>query len=125
MWLCPKCNKSYGDYLARYILYVKLSDDTLSDYATIFNDAGTKLLGKEANEIRQMRENNNDPELDFIFESVIQRRYNFTIKATEESYQDDLRVKFTVQSLEPIAYLDESKNMIERISQLLAKNNST
>jgi len=82
MWYCAKCSNSFRESNARYILNVKISDDTLSDFATVFDDAGIQLLGKKANEIRQMRENS-DPELEFIIECAIQRRYIFKVKATK------------------------------------------
>jgi len=120
MWYCTKCKKSSPNFLPRYVLFVKISDDTLADFATIFNDPGTVLLGKDANEIRQMRESNpKDPELEYIFDCAIQKRFNFKIKAAEEPYQDEQRVKFTVQSIEPISYLEESKSILEKIYNIL------
>jgi len=122
-WFCSKCGKSYPNSNARYILYIKISDDTLSDFATAFNDAGTQLLGKDANEVREMRENQ-DPELEYIFDCASQRRFNFKLKAQEESYEDHIRVKFTIQSVEPIQeYAPECKKMLEKIHQLLGMNN--
>jgi len=120
MWFCSKCSKNHPNFLARYVLFVKISDDTLSDFATIFNDAGTVLLGKEADEIRILREKGDppNPELEYIFDCAIQKRFNFKIKASEETYQDEPKVKFTVQSIEVIEYYAESKSILEKIQNL-------
>jgi len=118
-WYCSKCAKNYPNFLARYVLFVRISDDTLSDVATMFNDAATDLLGKQANEIKVMRENN-DPELEYLFDCAIQKKFNFKIKANEETYQDESKVKFTIQTIEPINYYEESKIILEKIQNLLA-----
>jgi len=117
MWTCLKCQKNYPNSNARYILSVRIADTTLAQWATAFNDIGTQLLGEEANKIKALRDRT-DPELEFIFDKASFRRYNFKIKAQEEIYQDEPKIKFTIQSFEPIDYAQESSNLLQKIAML-------
>lgn len=56
LWHCPKCNREYDSSEARYILSLLVSDHTGSEWVNAFNNEGQLMLGRQANEIRAMRE---------------------------------------------------------------------
>jgi len=114
---CSKCHKDYENCNTRYILSLRIADSSSTEFVSVFDDIAQLLLGFDANTIKVMRERA-DPELQFIFSSAILGRYNFKIKAQEETYQDGLNVKLTVQSMERIDFAAESQTMIQKIVQL-------
>jgi hypothetical protein len=54
-----------------------------------------------------------------IFDAAIFKRYFFTIKATEEMYQDEMKFRYTIANMEPINYQDESKRLLDEIESML------
>eukprot|EP01123_Difflugia_compressa_P007872 TRINITY_DN2207_c0_g3_i1.p1 TRINITY_DN2207_c0_g3~~TRINITY_DN2207_c0_g3_i1.p1 ORF type:complete len:158 (-),score=25.95 TRINITY_DN2207_c0_g3_i1:168-641(-) len=115
-WHCAKCLKNYTTCNARYILSMRIADNTVSEWATAFNDSGVTIMGMDANTLKQRRESQ-DPTLEFQFALATFVRYNFKIKAHEEMYQDEQRIKLTIQSAHPIDYVEESRLLIQKISQ--------
>uniref|UniRef100_A0A6B2L3J5 Replication protein A subunit n=1 Tax=Arcella intermedia TaxID=1963864 RepID=A0A6B2L3J5_9EUKA len=119
-WDCTKCGKTYPNYNARYVLSLRISDSSLSDWATAFSDSGVTILNRDANQVKQMRDRG-DPELEYIFEKAVYSRFVMTLKAHEEPYNDEQRVKITVQAAERPNYVAESTALLEKIAAL---NNS-
>jgi replication factor A1 len=119
-WLCESTGQYYDNYDLRYILSCIVGDTTGSQFVTIFNDQGTTLLGVPAREVEAVKDQNNSTEINRIFDAAIYKRYFFTIKATEEMYQDEMKIRCVVSHLETINYTNESKRLIEEIESMLA-----
>eukprot|EP01123_Difflugia_compressa_P015744 TRINITY_DN9047_c0_g1_i1.p1 TRINITY_DN9047_c0_g1~~TRINITY_DN9047_c0_g1_i1.p1 ORF type:complete len:113 (-),score=7.02 TRINITY_DN9047_c0_g1_i1:3-341(-) len=108
--------KNYPNCNARYILSMRIADNSVSEWATSFNDTGVLIMGIDANSVKQMRDTQ-DPRIETLFATATFRRYNFKMKAQEELYQDEQRIKLTIQSVQPIDYVQESHMLIEKISR--------
>jgi replication factor A1 len=119
-WLCEATGQYYDNYDLRYILSCIVGDTTGSQFVTIFNDQGAALLGVPAKEVESYKESNNSGELNRIFDAAIYKRYLFTIKATEEMYQDEMKIRCVIAQMEPINYTNESKRLIDEIESMLA-----
>jgi len=118
-WLCEATGQYYDNYDLRYILSCIVGDTTGSKFVTIFNDHGQILLGVPAKEIETLKEKGLSTEMNRIFDEAIFKRYFFTIKATEEMYQDEMKIRCIVSSMEPIDYVGESKRLLEEIDTML------
>lgn len=57
--------------------------------------------------------------LNQIFDAAIYQRYFFVIKATEEMYQDEMKIRCIVSSIEKIDYAAESRRLIDEIESML------
>jgi len=67
-----------------------------------------------------LKEDKNDPEYEAVFQEASLRTYLFTVRAKEETYQEETRVKFSIVNLDPLDYAAESKSLLNGINKLLA-----
>jgi len=118
-WLCESTGQYYDNYDLRYILSCIVGDTTGSQFVTIFNDQGVVLLGVPAKEIETLKEQGRSGEMNAIFDAAIFKRFLFTIRATEEMYQDEMKIRCTVSAMEPINFTSESKRLIDEIESML------
>eukprot|EP01125_Pyxidicula_operculata_P000487 TRINITY_DN1050_c0_g2_i2.p1 TRINITY_DN1050_c0_g2~~TRINITY_DN1050_c0_g2_i2.p1 ORF type:complete len:178 (-),score=16.88 TRINITY_DN1050_c0_g2_i2:85-618(-) len=114
---CEKCNQTYHEFNARYVLNMLIADHTNAEWSSAFDDVGTTLLGRTANEVRILRDQR-DPMLEYIFEDASFRRYTFQMQTKEEPYQDSMRVKYSINFVAPVNYAEESKKLLEKIAQI-------
>ena len=120
-WECPRHNDTQipsADW--RYLFSIKLADYSGALMASVFGEVGEKLFGKSATELKDLMDT------DFnAFENkrdeIKWRQFKFKLKANEDTYNDMTRVKYTIQSVEPIDdgnFADESKVLIEKLKKL-------
>lgn len=116
-YTCEKCQTSYNSCENRYILVVVLLDHTGNTWTTCFNDQGKIVLnGRTADEIAELRETN--PALfESIFKDALFKQYVLRLRVKAENVQEELRVKASVVNLEPINYVNESKDLLQAIAQ--------
>ncbi|KAF1330063.1 Replication protein a 70 kda dna-binding subunit, partial [Globisporangium splendens] len=114
---CEKCQTSYKTCENRYIMSVVVLDHTGSTWTTCFNDQGKVVLnGKTADEIGELRETN--PALfEAAFKEALFKQYVFRLRVKAENVQEELRVKAGVVNLEPINFVNESKDLLQAIAQ--------
>lgn len=60
----------------------------------------------------------NEAGLNFIFDQPIDRRYWIKIRAAEDSYQDESRIRYTVAGVEEIDHQAESARLLKEIREL-------
>lgn len=120
VWVCDNCDgKTFTNCQRRYVLSLVAADHTGHHWLGAFDEAGAKLLGRDANEVGQLKEEN-PAEYDAVFQAVTYRSYQMVIRAKEESYQDEQRVKCTLLDLSPVDFVSEGRNLIHQIHALLA-----
>ncbi|KAI8928253.1 hypothetical protein BC831DRAFT_423805 [Entophlyctis helioformis] len=119
-WRCERCNSSYPTPNYRYILSFSVSDYTGQTWLSTFNEVGEKLLGKSANEMVVLKENNR-AEFDRVLEQAVFRQYTFNCRAKAETYQDELKVRTTCLEANPVDLAAGSRDMIAMISSALGR----
>jgi len=102
-WVCEATGHFYDTYDCRYILSCVVGDTTGSQFVTLFNKEGEVVLGETAKNVESYKLNDLDS-LNIVFEAALFKRYLFTIKATEEMYQDEVKLRCTVAAIEEIDY---------------------
>ena len=121
MW---ECERHYDTVIPsvdwRYLCTVKLADYSGAVMASVFGEVGEKLFGMPAPDFKHL--------LDTDFHAFEKKRddirwreYKFKLKVNEDTYNDMTRVKYTIQSVEPICdgnFADESKVLIEKLKKL-------
>jgi hypothetical protein len=55
--------------------------------------------------------------LNNIFEAALFKRYLITLKATEEMYQDEMKLRCIVQNIEKLDFVAESRRLLDEILQ--------
>ncbi|RLN08242.1 hypothetical protein C2845_PM11G04740 [Panicum miliaceum] len=94
MWLCEKCDKSFGNCEYRYAVKFHIQDHTGTIYVTAFQEAGEQIFGCTAQELRAARNIDQD---DAPFTKIIEgARWHlnlFKLSVREESFNDEPRVQ--------------------------------
>lgn len=115
-WRCEKCDTVYPAPEHRYIMSFNVWDHTEQVWLNGFNDIGQQLLGRPAGDMYDLKENDEN-----AFGAAIQEgtctQWLFRCKAKQESFQDTLRVRYTVMTAAPLDYKKESKKLVEIIAQ--------
>jgi len=116
-YICDKCNKSYPNFEARYILSLLICDSTGAQWLNAFNEQAEQLLGHKANELLSYKEQGMQQEYDNVFNQANFKSYIFKCRAKSENVQDETRVRCHLLSLQQIDYAAESKYLIDEITK--------
>jgi len=117
-WDCNKCGKCFQTPNVRYMLNMILADSSGSTFVTVFDDAGTSLVGTNAAELKELRQKES-PELEIIFQGMSHLEALFKLKSSEEVYNDEIRVRSGVIAAYPVDYVAESQKLIQKINSYL------
>lgn len=106
-WRCEKCDANHARPEYRYLMTISVSDHTGQMYLTCFDDVGRIIMGgKSADELTEMRENDEEAQLTAEFEAANCRKLSFRIRAKMDRFDGMERyVYLTLQQLPiPIPY---------------------
>lgn len=116
IWHSPSTDRQLRDdeVVHRYIMNAKVSDHTGSKWMSIFDESGHVVLGKTANEMMELKEN------DFaMFESIVEeakfRPYVMRIQAREQEYKGERSIRYTMSRCEPVDFAAESRLLLDEI----------
>lgn len=117
---CPTCNGVNNTRL-RWVSNFTAFDHTGKEYISGFGEAGTTLLGCEAELVSDLKERGDEVALAKLFDEAKYRCYNMRLAVKSEVYQDTPRTKVSVQSITPIDYVADSERLLDRIADLQRK----
>ena len=89
-WRCERCDKAHPKPENRYILSVSVSDHTGQIYLNCFDDVGKMIMGITADQLMDLRENDNKA-ADDAFQDATCRTFNFKCRAKVDTFQDQQR----------------------------------
>ncbi|TVY35706.1 Replication factor A protein [Lachnellula subtilissima] len=113
-WRCEKCNINHPKPEHRYILTLSVSDHTGQMYLNAFDDVGRLVVGKSADEMMELKEND-FPAMEKEFENANCTSHYFKCRAKMDTYQDQQRVRYQVMSAIPIDFKAEAHKLAELI----------
>lgn len=90
-WRCEKCDKAFPAPNYRYIMTCNVTDHTGSMWLSCFDESGRVVMGMDANQLTQKKEEGNDTETQEIFMEATCKSYNFRVRAKMDTYQDQQR----------------------------------
>lgn len=111
-WKCERTNRVYPNCDYRYIMSLQASDHTGSSWLSLFNDTGKKLLGCPAGDLVRMQEGGDTNGFDRVFESVHFGMFRFRLRAKEEDYNGEKRVKVVVMDLDRTNFVEDTRAML-------------
>lgn len=117
MWRCEKCQKIYDRCDHRYILSLQVADHTGQTWVNAFNETGEHLLGKSAEELYYLKMNNRDAEYSAVFKEALFKPYIFRIRAKQENYQGEMKLRCNVMAALPVNSEEECKFLIDKIER--------
>jgi len=114
---CLGCGKPTTDPTAKYILSVKLADQTGTIWASVYGKEGENLLKISANQLRQMQEMENDKEYNNTLSAASFKPLKMTIIARVNEFNGERRVKFAVTRIDEVDYIESSARMIDQLQK--------
>jgi len=78
------------------------------------------LLDSTAANLNNMREAGDEAAFEGVFKRALFKHYNFLVRATRTTYQEEQRVKHTINKAFAINYADESATLIQDITRYLS-----
>ncbi len=107
------------EVMHRYILNLKIADHTGSQWMSAFDESGVVILGKTANEMRQMKDNDIS-----MYESVIDdakfRPFVIRVQVREREYKGENQIRYTMSRCEPIDFAAEGRVLFDEINNYAA-----
>ncbi|EEB08690.1 DNA replication factor A subunit Ssb1 [Schizosaccharomyces japonicus yFS275] len=113
-WHCEKCNKDYEAPHYRYIMTIAAGDHTGQLWLNVFDDVGRILMGKTADELNAMQENDEN-EFTSVMSDASYVPYVFECRAKQDNFKGEVRVRYTAMSVRNIDWKQESKRLVDLI----------
>lgn len=114
MWRCEKCSRVYDRCDHRYILSLQVADHTGQTWLNAFNETGEQLLGKTAEELYYLRQSD-EAAYGNVFKEALFKSYMFRIRAKQENYQGEMKLRCNILAALPISPEDECKYLLDKI----------
>ncbi|KAI3654252.1 hypothetical protein MP228_000971 [Amoeboaphelidium protococcarum] len=108
-WRCEKCRRTFDRCEYRYIFNCPVLDASGTAWFQFFNDIGKSVIGMGADELNRMKENGNIEAFDSILAKSAWQTYLFNVRVKQENYNEEMRVRCSVMSVDQIDYIKEAK----------------
>ncbi|XP_077271809.1 replication protein A 70 kDa DNA-binding subunit-like [Temnothorax americanus] len=115
---CEKCNRDYPNFTYRLLASMSVVDATGSRWITAFSEDAEKIFGMSAQELGELKENDNDAYMQ-KFDEVNFKRFLFSLRAKSEFFQDEMRIKHVCKSVAPLNYKTYLAHLIDKVSKLV------
>lgn len=91
-WRCEKCDITHTKPEYRYIMSCNVSDHTGQLWLSCFDDSGKIIMGKSADELVEIRDNEENPsKFEQSFVDATCKTFIFNVKAKMDTFQDQQR----------------------------------
>ena len=118
-WSCERCQTTYDRCVRRWIFSGVVEDVSASTWVTFFNDTAELLFdGKTADEIFLASDGTAPSDAyDSVFAKASFTEWIFKCKVKNEMVNEETRRKVQVNTMHPLNYVQESKEMLAAISR--------
>ena len=124
-YYCEGTQKHYDNFIRRYVMRSEVMDHTGKLMFNIFNDQAEVILGCTADEIAETKEKG-DPMYDLTLKNALLVPYTFRVMCKPEEYNNETRLRYAVQNLKKVNFVEQSTFLLGEIAKLLpAKENQT
>ncbi|KAJ8672835.1 hypothetical protein QAD02_004095 [Eretmocerus hayati] len=117
MYKCEKCQKDYPNFTYRLLASANLVDWTGHQWATAFSEEAESLLGCTSQELGELKEKDNDAYMEKIGAATF-KSYVFKLRLRLENFNDENRLKTTIQSIQPINYKTYTDHLLNKMKEL-------
>ncbi|KAJ1255412.1 hypothetical protein BS78_K240600 [Paspalum vaginatum] len=116
-WHCDKCDQTMQNCEYRYTMQCQFQDHTGTAYATAFQEAGLEIMAYSAQELFEIREEDQERYAE-ILQGIRWQQFLLKLKVKEETYNDEARVKYTIVKAEKLDPSRESSYLLGVINSL-------
>lgn len=92
-------------------------DHTGHIWVTAFNEVGEAILGKDANFMTELKENDSK-QAEEIFAAAQSQTYQFQCSARQDNFNDQVRVRYSVRRANPLDFKAECRALIKGIEAM-------
>ncbi|OWZ44584.1 replication factor A1 [Cryptococcus neoformans c8] len=117
-WWCEKCQRRWDEPIHRYILSMNVMDYTGQFWMTAFNETAEQIMGISANDLMKLKNEGNDLDYDAHFAKATARTYVFQMMAKQDSFNDQVRVRYQCRKVAPPDYVADSAHLSQMISEM-------
>ncbi|CAL5229462.1 g12788 [Coccomyxa viridis] len=115
-WYCDRCT-AHCQAEWRYMLNLRLEDHTGTEWVTAFQEEAKALVGRSAEEMQQLKDAAS-PEFDSILASVSFKPCVFKMRISEETWNEEQRIRINVSRIDPLDFAKESVGLLDLIDRL-------
>ncbi|WVQ80670.1 hypothetical protein IAT38_002775 [Cryptococcus sp. DSM 104549] len=119
-WTCDKCDKKWPEPIHRYILSTNVMDHTGQFWITMFNETAEQVMGISANDLMRLKNDGDEAAVNHYFQKAEARTFVFQMMAKQDSFNEQLRVRYQCRKVAEPDYVAESAHLTQLISQLSA-----
>lgn len=116
-WRCEKCEINHPSPKWRYMLTISIMDETQQIWLTLFNDQAEQLLGVDANTLVSLKEKDVN-EFQRVTQNIQMDQYDFRIRAREDNYNDESRIRYTVSNIYNLKWRSEADYLAQELSKV-------
>jgi replication factor A1 len=104
---------------ARYIMTISVNDAFGQAWFSCFDDVGKMIIGMSADELQGLKEKSEN-ELDnkayeACFTEALCKTFIFRCRAKQDTYNDQVRIRYQVMSAAPMNFAAEANRLAEQI----------
>jgi len=113
---CVKCNTVLSRIEKRYIISLRISDYTNSQWATCFNNVAERILGISADELEKQTAGNKEKRMQY-FEKAQFKQYMFKLRffKSNNNSSDDKKIWCHINDIYSVDFPQESSRLIGAI----------
>lgn len=114
---CEKCTKEFSNFKWRLMLQVQLQDFSGQLWVTFFEEMAQQVLGCTSEELGDLKKNDEDA-FNSVLNKCLFKSCIVRLKAKMETFNDETRVKFTANKIEPLKYDEYIRVLQEEIKKM-------
>lgn len=116
-WRCEKCDRTWPAPIHRYILSMHVMDHTGSFWSTAFNEVAEQVMGISANELMRLKDED-EAAFKRCFTKAVGQTWNFQLMAKQDSFNDQVRVRYTSRRAAKVDFVADSAHLITQINAM-------
>ncbi|KAI0064705.1 replication factor-a protein [Artomyces pyxidatus] len=119
-WRCEKCDMVYPHPQYRYMVSMAVADYTGQAWFSGFNDVGDLIFGMSGSELQELRERDESKATEVVTNAQC-HTYNFSCKASQDSWNDQTRVRYGIHKIQPLDYAVEARAYVDLLHSAWAQ----
>ncbi|MED6145034.1 Replication protein A 70 kDa DNA-binding subunit B [Stylosanthes scabra] len=118
---CEGCQKNEEQCSLRYIMVVKVADESGEAYVSVFNDEAARIVGCSADELDILKsQDGEDNPFQLKLKQATWVPHLFRVSVSQNEYNNEKRQRITARAVVPVDFAAESRLLLEDISKMRA-----
>ena len=119
MYHCNACNQSFQNCVLRYIVSMKVCDETDGLWLSVFDKEFAEIIGSSAQDLKELQVHNEEECKDKLT-NILNLRFEFAVKATLSDNGQGPRPKYAVMGVSKIDHGKVTKALLQDLEMMLS-----